>query len=455
MKPDWTSDNGDIQLYCGDCLRVLPELEAGSVDCILTDPPYGLSFMGKAWDHGIPGVPFWVEALRVAKPGAPLLAFGGTRTQHRLVCAIEDAGWEVRDCLAWMYGSGFPKSLDIGKAIDKAAGAERERIRGVRSGVVGATYAQDEWSQQYKDSVLSFVPITPAAKQWDGWGTALKPAHEPICLAMKPLDGTFAENAQRHGVAGLWIDGGRIGTSKDVPASPSRHSGPVYGVYGPKSGDESGHNPNIGRWPSNVLLSHSAECVEGQCVPDCPVRMLDEQSGGVAGRVGMTEHGSGTNQIYGDYARSGQSFVSDGVADTGTASRFFYTAKAPKSERFCHLSCDCKPIVIPAEHVEARRTRCKNLGKPYACETCGKTYNVESHPTQKPLEIMRYLCRLTRTPTGGTVCDPFMGTATTAVAALQEGRKFIGIENDKGYFDISVRRIQTAIDDWGLFKEKR
>ena len=217
------------KLLAGDCLALMPTLDRESVDAIVTDPPYGLKFMGKQWDHGIPGFAFWREAFHVVKPGAHLVAFGGTRTFHRLTCAIEDAGWEIRDCLSYLYGSGFPKSLDVSKAIDKAAGAVRERIRGVRSGVVGATFAQDAWSKEFKDSVLSSDPLTDAAKQWDGWGTALKPAWEPIILARKPLVGTVAANVQQHGTGGLNIDGCRIGTggqmtAEHVPGNRSREN---------------------------------------------------------------------------------------------------------------------------------------------------------------------------------------------------------------------------------------
>lgn len=196
VKPYYAKDG--VTIYHGDCRDVLPTLEPATA-CV-TDPPYGLGFMGKGWDHEVPGVEFWRLVRDALLPGAACLTFGGPRTYHRLMCAIEDAGFEIRDCLMWLYGTGFPKSLDISKAIDKAAGAERERIRGVRSGVVGVAYAQDAWTREFHDSRLSSEPITDPAREWYGWGTALKPAWEPILLAMNPLDGTFAENAIRHGV---------------------------------------------------------------------------------------------------------------------------------------------------------------------------------------------------------------------------------------------------------------
>ena len=205
-----------MTIHCGDCREVLPTFGAESFDACVTDPPYGLEFMGKDWDHGIPGVPFWEAVKRVLKPGAHLLAFGGTRTHHRLMCAIEDAGFEIRDTVCWLYGTGFPKSLDVSKAIDKAAGAEREVV-GTKLGQPGYSLAPDKgrgtYSPDGRDSEVECAvtsPATDAARQWDGWGTALKPAWEPIVLARKPLTGTVAANVQEHGTGALNIDGCRI-----------------------------------------------------------------------------------------------------------------------------------------------------------------------------------------------------------------------------------------------------
>lgn len=208
MKP-YYQDNA-VTIYHGDCLSVLPSLEANSIDTVITDPPYGISFMGEDWDYGVPGVHFWQEIIRAAKPGAMLLAFGGTRTHHRLMTAIEDAGWEIRDCLIWLYGSGFPKSLDISKAIDKEKLINRD--------ILGYTInaRPNRVGKKTKLSGLQTIggeitaPSSTAAKLWSGYGTALKPAWEPIVLAMKPLDGTFSQNAQKWGVAGINVDGGRI-----------------------------------------------------------------------------------------------------------------------------------------------------------------------------------------------------------------------------------------------------
>ena len=252
--PDWISPDGNVVLYCADCLDILPTLEPESVDAVVCDPPYGLSFMGKDWDHGVPGVHFWEAVLRVAKPGAHLLAFGGTRTFHRLAVAIEDAGWQIRDTIMWLYGSGFPKSLDVSKAIDKAAGAKRERIRGVRSGVVGDTFAQDAWSKEFKDSVLSSEAITDAARQRQGWGTALKPAWEPIIVARKPLDGTVAANVLKHGTGALNVDGCRIQTTEIIKTT-NGSTNEVFGDLSYTAGERWTSDP-LGRFPANLILSY-------------------------------------------------------------------------------------------------------------------------------------------------------------------------------------------------------
>ena len=362
-------------------MATLPE---NSVDTVITDPPYGLIFMGRDWDRGVPGKRFWSEALRVAKPGAMLLAFGGTRTHHRLMVAIEDAGWEIRDVIMWLYGSGFPKSHDISKAIDKAAGA-----LGVQS--QGANYAGGDYEPRDKrfrsDYGYVFTPATDAAQTWQGWGTALKPSYEPVIMAMKPLDGTFAQNAARHGVAGLNIDGARIGQREHEQRTGAKR----VGSFG---GDAQDYvNPRIysrsevplppGRWPANLILDE--EAAEGQ-----------------------------------EWAR------------------YFYCAKASRREREAGL-----------EDVKTHGTQGARPGSP---DPSGKFPDHDhrerggnNHPTVKPLSLMRYLVRLTSTPTGGVVLDPFMGSGTTGIAALQEGRKFIGIELDADYFKIAEKRIANAV----------
>jgi site-specific DNA-methyltransferase (adenine-specific) len=371
----------------GDCREVLATLEPESIDSIVTDPPYGLEFMGKAWDHGIPGEAFWAAALRVLKPGGHLVAFGGTRTYHRLTCAIEDAGFEIRDCLMWLYGSGFPKSLDVSKAIDKAAGAERE-ILGLHSNP--ATPRTGTFNASFGEATLT-RPCTPAAKTWAGWGTALKPAWEPIILARKPIAGTVAANVLEHGTGGLDVDGCRIPAEKDTgwDGDGSRlHEGGLSRVGGEA-------RPVSGRWPANVVLDEDA------------AEMLDAQSGTLTNgsRAAGVRKGLGYHGAKGD----GGPPID---RSTGSASRFFYTAKASGSERNAGL------------------------------------VDRNTHPTVKPLALMRWLCRLV-TPPGGLVLDPFAGSGSTIVAALREGFSAIGIEKEAEYAELARVRIE---EDMPLFR---
>ncbi len=415
------------KLYNQDCLRVAQELQSNSIDAIVTDPPYGLGFMGKDWDHGLPGKLYWEHLLRVAKPGAMLLAFGGTRTYHRLVCAIEDGGWQIRDCLQWIYGSGFPKSHNISKAIDKAGGGRgmtandrrgfaeelkrKREVAGVSRSQLASWFPYKEvtknWerlddgfrapsevdyavlvdrievSEEWRPHVRAedkrrlvkadktdrrndgtviglghpgkeWEAVTEAAKRWDGYGTALKPAHEPICLAMKPLDGTFAQNAQEWGVAGLAIDACRVALDGDYKCKANGRPSQTglsdnYDVANANQPD------TVGRWPANIIHDGSDEVV---------ARLPNDSA------------------------------------------RFFYCAKANKKER----------------------------GE-------GNT-----HPTVKPLALMRYLCQLVSMPERGVILDPFMGSGTTGVACASLGLRFVGCENDteNGYFEIAQGKIKEA-----------
>ena len=377
--------NGNlIQLKHADCRKAMQDMDAASVDSIVTDPPYGLSFMGKAWDHGVPGQVFWDAALRVAKPGAHLLAFGGTRTYHRLVCAIEDAGWEIRDTIAWVHAMGFPKSLDVSKAIDKAAGVEREVGK---PGRYASRRPRDEVPsvnayQGVGDASTALVtaPATPEAEQWDGWGTALKPALEPICVARKPFSGTVAENVLEHGTGALNVDGCRVEGVKGVPASVSNAGQHGWGT----GGDMERKQQQNGRWPANLIHDGSDEVV----------RLFPHtKSGEVNPQPGEMKH-----DVYN--AGFKQNSVNHFPASEGSAARFFYCAKATKADR--------------------------------------GSFN--DHPTVKPTDLMRYLCRLV-TPPGGLVLDPFMGSGSTGKAAVQEGFRFVGIEKDAHSIDIARRRI--------------
>lgn len=355
-----------VDVHLGDCRDVVKTLDP--VDAVVTDPPYGLSFMGKGWDHGVPGVEFWTAISGAMKPGAHLLAFGGTRTFHRLTCAIEDAGFEIRDCLMWIYGSGFPKSLDVSKAIDKAAGAER-KVTGERSGgIAGGSgkHCSVSGSYGFREKIPITNPATPDAKQWQGWGTALKPAYEPIIVARKPLDGTVAANILEHGCGALNVDGCRVGDEDRFNAAAS-NDGTSPASLAPVN--VTGYSGCIvkGRWPANVIHDGSDEATAGM----------------------------------------------------GEAARYFYTPKASGTDRGNKPEFD---MPLFGETVEEFRN---------------------THPTVKPVDLMRYLCRLV-TPPGGTVLDPFCGSGTTIVAAKQEGFNAIGIELNEEYFDIINQRISVA-----------
>ena len=405
----------------GDCREVMREMPEKSVDAIVTDPPYGLSFMGKEWDHGVPGVQFWTEAMRVAKPGAHLLAFGGTRTFHRLTCAIEDAGWEIRDCVMWVYGSGFPKSHDVSKAIDKDAGHWRGRAGEVVSGnnaMSGGNYERTPKGDS----------VTDAARQWSGWGTALKPAWEPIIVARKPLCGTVAENVLKHGTGGINVDGCRVEGGGPSGLKPyTRNTTPeVYALGMAKVGREVTYTDHpLGRWPANVIHDGSDEVVGLFPVTSSGAR------NGPSDRSLEDESPSGWG---GTIRRGGY-----GVASTGSAARFFYCAKASKADR--DAGCDGMPIVTADPYGQHRGRRMQDNDVRFDGKPPSRGRN--THPTVKPTDLMRYLCRLV-TPPGGVVLDPFMGSGSTGKAAMMEGFRFIGIELNPEYIEIARARIAQA-----------
>ncbi len=442
IEPDWVSDCGRVVLHQGDCRGVMAGMEADSHDSIVTDPPYGLSFMGKGWDHGVPGIEFWGAALRVAKPGAHLLAFGGTRTHHRLMCAIEDAGWEIRDCLMWVYGSGFPKSLNVGKAIDKAAGAEREIIGGrkltgtarIIGGQGSATSGKADLmyrTHKTRDTLDITAPATDSAKFWDGWGTALKPAWEPIILARKPLDGTVANNAQRHGTGALNIDGCRIPTNEDLngggydPAGSSNKDLSEASSYAIKPIRAEFKQP-AGRWPANLIHDGSDEVVG----------LFPAQTGKSAGMQRTT-----SSSWLGTRTKAEDKSI--GFGDSGSAARFFYCAKASKRDRDEGLNGFSK------KGVQQYGTIRTNRGKGYEESSTARNH----HPTVKPTDLMAYLVRLI-TPPGGTVLDPFMGSGSTGKAAVREGFNFTGIDLDESdeYVEIAKARILGVLGS-NLFAE--
>ena len=355
-------------LHCGDCREVMAGMDAESVDAIVSDPPYGLFFMGKEWDHGVPGVPFWTEALRVAKPGTHLVAFGGSRTFHRLVCAVEDAGWEIRDVLMWLYGSGFPKSLDVSKAIDKEAGAERVDLGPHPNWREGKRTNGQSMGAVPNESRIT-VPATDAARQWSGWGTALKPAYEPIILARKPLRGTVARNVQTFGTGAINVDGCRVDADRRPVMTRTTTVVAANAMAGATTGATStGELTTLGRWPANILLDEAAAAVLDAQVPNV----------------------------------------------NGGASRFFYTSKASGKDR-------------------------------------GREQHGNNHPTVKPTDLMRWLCRLV-TPPGGLILDPFMGSGSTGVAAVAEGFRFVGVDIERHHVEIAERRLAGAAGQPSLFE---
>jgi DNA modification methylase len=405
-------------------------LSAGSVDAVVCDPPYGLGFMGKQWDSLPPGREWAEECLRVLKPGGHLLAFGGTRTYHRLACAIEDAGFEIRDTVCWLYGSGFPKSLDVGKAIDKAAGADRK--------VVGQnpnhreSLAAVEQRERWNNAVCSpnvTAPASPDAQRWDGWGTALKPAFEPVVVARKPLVGTVAANVLEFGVGGLNVDGCRV----EAHSGDYAHSGNagivdntrVYGSFEHKNQSK----PHAsGRWPANVVLDEVA------------AGLLDEQTRGKLHSAGAARNGSvdprqqhrdrdfqGPKTDTGDMYRFG---------DSGGASRFFYCAKASKRERNAGLEG------LPAKQL-AGSNKWTDVDYRRGSGEVTAAPQQNHHPTVKPVALMRWLVRLV-TPPGGVVLDPFMGSGSTGIACVLEGFDFVGIERELEYLEIARARIAAA-----------
>lgn len=375
-------DAHGVTLYQGDNREVLPLL--GTVDAVVTDPPYGLAFMGKRWDYDVPSVETWQEVLARMKPGAHLLAFAGTRTQHRMAQRIEDAGFEIRDVLAWVFGSGFPKSLDVSKAIDASAGAERETV-----GTITKTqsYGRDGNTTygagpDYAGAMKITAPATAEAARWEGWGTALKPALEPITLARKPLAGTVAANVTTYGTGGINVDACRV----DGPAWywGNYVSGGQFGSGKPVTNPAS--HP-LGRWPANVIHDGSEEAA---------------------------------------------------AALGGEASRFFYSAKASRDEREHGLR---ELEIVSGAELTGRAEGSAGLQSPRAGAGHGAGLR-NTHPTVKPIDLMRYLCRLV-TPPGGVVLDPFAGSGSTLLAARAEGFRAIGIELDPDYCEIATHRLKA------------
>lgn len=440
-----------VALYQGDCRVIMGLMASNSIDAIVTDPPYHLvtgkkggsgaaslneqspagrsrvttGFMGQAWDGG--DVAFrpetWAAALRVAKPGAYLVAFGGTRTYHRLTCAIEDAGWEIRDCLMWIFGSGFPKSLDVSKAIDKMAGVTRADLgpnpnsKGRTFDMRGSNLMTPRRVDDAGDIVRITVPASEYGKEWAGWGTGLKPAYEPIIVARKPVEGTVADNVLKWGTGAMNIDGCRVGTGED------KIDGGCVGTTALHGGGIKTRVPvdfTTGRWPANVIHDGSEDVVG--VFPNAPGQLIDQK----------VDPGARKNQsVYGAMKRNRDEPSADSDnegevgfkmkpgarrMDEGSAARFFYTAKASGSDRG-HEEWDALPLFD---------------------EPAGAFRN--THPTVKPLALMRYLLTLVSRD-GSLVIDPFVGSGSTLVAAKQLGRDAVGMDLDPGHLEIAIRRL--------------
>ena len=424
----------------GDCLEVLKRIPDNYFDSLITDPPAGISFMGKNWDDHKGGMLNWInwfsevmnECLRAMKPGACGLVWSIPRTSHWTGMALELAGFRLIDIVHHCFGSGFPKGQCLGKILDKMSGQEREVIGEVepfgregRKSNGKAKFGVEGWDT--KTTVSITAPTTPEAKQWDGWKTpALKPAVEGWWLVQKPIsESSIARNILKHGVGGINVEACRIGDNKQVPSSLSKNNRTVYnGGYVGESGDEDGHNPNIGRYPANLILSCGADCDGDNHSPDCPVSVIGEQSGisvskanfkglqhsgfhgGLGGTEGKIKQGSNTLR---------------GHDDEGTAARYF------------------KQLSFDPETVHSIYYQAKASTKDRSCN--GAVENV--HPTVKSRYLMQYLIKLI-TPPDGIVLDPFGGSGTTAVAAKESGFNYVLIEKEQEYIDIINKRIEAT-----------
>ena len=443
-------------IITGDCLEVLRGIDSCSIDACVTDPPAGIAFMGKAWDGSKGGRDQWIswlasvmaEVLRVLRPGGHAVVWALPRTSHWTGMALETAGFEVRDCLTHLFGSGFPKSLDVSKAIDKAAGADRQQVgsytiggnAGVSCKDKGGTYGVGVGTAPPIDVAIT-APSTEDAKRWDGWGTALKPAAEMWWLCRKPLGGTVAANVLEHGTGALNVDGCRVGHSD--PLVTAERTAPRYSGATMNGGKRGGVQSAVasadpaGRWPPNVLLTHDPNC-GAQCVDACPVRMLDEQSGDRP--VGSVPAVTGARAVLGGLA--GYQSEPRSMGDSGGASRFFprfrYSPKPSTAEREAGLGDVAR---VDPSKVTGRKPGSNGQDNPRSGMRGGERRNI--HPTVKSIDLMRWLCRLI-TPPGGLVVDPFCGSGTTGMACKIEGFRFVGIEQSAQYADIAGRRIAAC-----------
>ena len=457
-----------MKLLLGDCLEKLKELDDNSVDSIVTDPPYGLSFMGKDWDHikatqetksqvvkGLgagmkmttlaDNIEFekWVtewsmECYRVLKPGGYMLAFGGSRMYHRLASGVENAGFEIRDQMMWVYGSGFPKSRDIGKDIEKikVGGIKNLKQVGTKQGIKVETGTSGySYSKEYVagksmggKQISGDIPVYEITNEWGGWGTALKPAHEPIVMARKPIsEKTVGNNVLEWGVGGINIDGCRISHNEPIRVKKAQEGGnKVYGQSG-RYEDTTELKPE-GRFPANIIFDEEAG------------KLLDEQSG-ISKQSGKLYEGKDSKTSFGQIKSSA---VNTNYGDIGGASRFFYCPKTNKSDRNEGLD-DFE--TKKSSSMPGRRNAEDMSSSKIDNDVTGRfvTLRQNVHPTVKPTDLMAYLIRLV-TPKGGIVLDPFMGSGSTGKAAVREGMDFIGIERENEYFQIAEARINWEIN---------
>jgi DNA modification methylase len=386
-------------------------------DAILCDPPYELGFMGKSWDSS--GIAFdtdmWADLFKLLKPGGHLLAFSGSRTYHRMACAIEDAGFEIRDMIEWVYGSGFPKSLNIGKAVDKIQGNEREVTGETR---IGKTSLGEKSNWDTSDNMKAIkdsgkVDITKGTSPYEGYGTALKPAHEPCVLARKPIEGTVANNVLEYGTGGLNIDGTRVGTEQVENGREGRTADSMF--MGTRTNERS---YATGRFPANLIHDGSDEVVG---------LFPDTKSGG-----GKRRPNDWKTDVYG---MSGGASDYEMEASSGSAARFFYCAKASKSERNAGLEGFEEQI---AGGMAGRADG--SLAGPIV-------YNKNHHPTVKPLALTKYLANLIKPPTGGRLLVPFSGSGSEMIGALQAGWEYVeGVELTEEYIPIAEARIKYWLD---------
>jgi site-specific DNA-methyltransferase (adenine-specific) len=482
-----------VALLHGDSYRLLDLLGPSSVDAVVCDPPYGLKFMGNGWDSDQGpafDAEFWRRVLEALKPGGHLLAFCGTRTYHRMAVAIEDAGFEIRDSLHWHYGSGFPKSMNVSKAIGRATDADPVELPHPTNACPGGSWCHcDERSERAQSGATKHPPHFDwppgsEAAAWEGWGTALKPAHEPIVLARKPLDGTVAASVLAHGTGALNVDGCRVGNDGGTRTPEGGRPNYKNNVYGRGMGGAAPVPAGQGRWPANVIFSHADECqviaevdnpgpgedlrsptghrendrggewglkqgsIAGcvvppgrraiyACVPWCPVRELDRQSGKTKGGGKRPGGFAETGQPNGDGRPCAREYP-----DYGGASRFFYCPKPNRKERDAGLE---HLAAATGGEMTDRKDGSKGLENPRA-GAGRKGGALNRHPTCKPIALMRWLCRLV-TPPDGVVLDPFAGSGTTGIAAVAEGFKFVGVEMTDEYLPYLVGRIENALKE--------